>query len=119
MLFSIFCHRAGFGDATCAGERVAGIVSARGLRPVIAPGAGPFCRGLQADCCELCLFTLFYLRSRFVPLSACPQVTGADLYAMDMEELREITPNRTLVERELLLKTVNDVKAASQVALRL
>lgn len=45
------------------------------------------------------------------------QISGADLQGMDLEELHEISPNRTRVERKLLLQMIEDIQAVAQVSL--
>ena len=44
------------------------------------------------------------------------QITGAYLKGTNLEELKEISPSRTRVEYELLLHTIRDIEAASQVS---
>ena len=44
------------------------------------------------------------------------QVNGSGLVRLDQEELREISPESTRVQRKLLLKTIRALEATSQVS---
>ena len=47
------------------------------------------------------------------------QVTGNDLQGMYLQEVREISPNRTQAECKLLVQRIKDIQAVSQVSARL
>ena len=45
------------------------------------------------------------------------QINGTDLRGMELEELCEISPASTRVERKMLLRTIQDIETVSQVSL--
>ena len=46
-----------------------------------------------------------------------PQINGAGLHGMDLEEVGEISPSSTRVERKMLLRAIQDIETLSQVLL--
>ena len=46
------------------------------------------------------------------------QITGADIQCIDLEELIDLAPKCTRVERALLLRTICELDTAAQVSLR-